>query len=69
MKYDPDVSAGEFDGIVNLSELAPDALTLVSKLGGTAPAKLPGGSVPELLPNPPTISAALSNPTHFTTPG
>jgi hypothetical protein len=64
VKYDPEVSEGEFDGIVNFSELAPDALTLVSNAGVEAPEKMP-----ELLPNPPEMSEAESKATHLITPG
>ena len=64
MKYEPDVSAGEFDGMVNFSELAPEALTLGSSTGVDAPERLP-----ELSPHVPVMSDALSKPTHLRTPG
>jgi hypothetical protein len=71
VKYDPEVSAPEFDGIVNFRELAPEALTLVSSVGLTV--ALPElAKIPKFEFAPPSafgISAALSNPTHFTTPG
>ena len=56
--------APEFDGIVNFSELAPEALTPVSSAGVASP-----GRMPELLPYVPEISDAASKPTHFITPG
>ena len=64
VKKDPDVSAPEFDGIVNFNELAPEALTLVSSAGVAAPER-----IPLLLPHVPAISAAPSKPTHLITPG
>ena len=56
--------APEFDGIVNFSEPAPEALTPVSSAGVASP-----GRMPELLPYVPEISDAASKPTHFITPG
>jgi hypothetical protein len=58
------VSAGELGGIVNLSELAPEALTEVSSSGVAAPARIPVAS-----PDWPAMSVAESNPTQRTTPG
>jgi len=57
------VSAPEFEGIVNFSELLPDALTPVSSVGAVAPVVMP-----ELLPYVPLISEGASNPTHLITP-
>ena len=64
MKYEPEVFAPEFDGMVNLSELAPEALTLVSSAGIAAP-----GRMPELSPYVPVILDAESKSTHLITPG
>ena len=49
---------------MNFSELAPEALTLVSRAGVASP-----GRIPELLPKVPDISEAASKPTHLITPG
>jgi hypothetical protein len=65
VKYSPDEFALEFDGIVNFSELAPDALIVVSSTGSPASP----GSVPWLSPYVPVISDAASNPTHLITVG
>jgi hypothetical protein len=65
VKKEPDVSAGEFDGIVNFNELAPEALTLASSAGAAAPERM----MPELSPNVPAMSAGESKPTHLRTPG
>jgi hypothetical protein len=65
-KYEPEESALEFAGMVNFSELGPEALTAVSSVGATPE---PLGKMPELLPKPPAISEAASKPTHLTTPG
>ena len=64
VKKDPEVSAPEFDGMVNFKELAPEALTPVSSAGVVAPERMP-----ELLPYVPEISEAVSKPTHLITPG
>jgi hypothetical protein len=50
--------------MVNISELAPEALTLVSSAGVVTPEVMP-----ELLPIVPEISEAASKPTHLITPG
>ena len=50
--------------MVNFSELAPEAMTLLSSAGVDAPERMP-----ELLPYVPEISEAASKPTHFITPG
>src|SRR5262249_16702899 len=69
VKYAPEVSAPELGGILNLSELAPEALTLVSSVGfsvgSPAAAKMP--KLAEL--SPLGMSAALSKPTHLPTSG
>src|SRR5438132_12156767 len=50
--------------MVNFSEPVPEALTVLSICGVESPDRLP-----LLSPQVPTISAAVSKPTHRTTPG
>jgi hypothetical protein len=41
VKYEPEVSAPALDGIVNMSELAPEARTDESSVGVVAPGRIP----------------------------
>jgi hypothetical protein len=41
VKYDPDELAPEFEGIVNFSELLPEALTAESSIGVELPERIP----------------------------
>ena len=76
MKYEPEESELEFDGMVNFSELFPDALISVSRAARLYSDDPYGGRMPEFCPYAPDVSPlpmlkspTSSKPTHLITPG